>query len=135
MRRYVIFFFLMILRPPRSTRTYSLFPYTTLFRSSSPESLVSIMSKMSSNLKLLVKQAGNGDRMVNRDASGAHNPAPSLYAASASRRRDRPWRAAATCAGSTGPEPAVADPGTAQIGRASGRAVECQDLETTEVAV
>src|SRR3546814_16309739 len=27
------FFFLMILRPPRSTRTDPLFPYTTLFRS------------------------------------------------------------------------------------------------------
>src|SRR3546814_4540711 len=31
MRLY--FFFLMILRPPRSTRTDTLFPYTTLFRS------------------------------------------------------------------------------------------------------
>src|SRR3546814_11656057 len=29
----VMFFFLMIRRPPRSTRTYTLFPYTTLFRS------------------------------------------------------------------------------------------------------
>src|SRR3546814_3980736 len=29
-------FFLMILRPPRSTRTYTLFPYTTLFRSPLP---------------------------------------------------------------------------------------------------
>src|SRR3546814_15485647 len=28
-----MFFFLMIRRPPRSTRTYTLFPYTTLFRS------------------------------------------------------------------------------------------------------
>src|SRR3546814_16540891 len=28
----VIFFFLMIRRPPRSTRTDTLFPYTTLFR-------------------------------------------------------------------------------------------------------
>src|SRR3546814_4443437 len=27
------FFFLMIRRPPRSTRTHTLFPYTTLFRS------------------------------------------------------------------------------------------------------
>src|SRR3546814_18911405 len=27
----------MILRPPRSTRTYTLFPYTTLFRSESSE--------------------------------------------------------------------------------------------------
>src|SRR3546814_1661364 len=30
---YCIFFFLMIRRPPRSTRTDTLFPYTTLFRS------------------------------------------------------------------------------------------------------
>src|SRR3546814_17203880 len=29
------FFFLMIRRPPRSTRTDTLFPYTTLFRSAS----------------------------------------------------------------------------------------------------
>src|SRR3546814_5378272 len=31
--RYYFFFFLMIRRPPRSTRTDTLFPYTTLFRS------------------------------------------------------------------------------------------------------
>src|SRR3546814_6072334 len=31
--RFVLFFFLMIRRPPRSTRTDTLFPYTTLFRS------------------------------------------------------------------------------------------------------
>src|SRR3546814_1450595 len=30
---WVVFFFLMIRRPPRSTRTDTLFPYTTLFRS------------------------------------------------------------------------------------------------------
>src|SRR3546814_20534273 len=30
---YFVFFFLMIRRPPRSTRTDTLFPYTTLFRS------------------------------------------------------------------------------------------------------
>src|SRR3546814_18778927 len=34
-----IFFFLMIRRPPRSTRTDTLFPYTTLFRSSPPSRL------------------------------------------------------------------------------------------------
>src|SRR3546814_16291967 len=33
--RHVSFVFLMILRPPRSTRTDTLFPYTTLFRSES----------------------------------------------------------------------------------------------------
>src|SRR3546814_16726594 len=31
--RYYCFFFLSIRRPPRSTRTDTLFPYTTLFRS------------------------------------------------------------------------------------------------------
>src|SRR3546814_2053101 len=30
---YVLFFFYMLRRPPRSTRTDTLFPYTTLFRS------------------------------------------------------------------------------------------------------
>src|SRR3546814_17292106 len=30
---FFFIFFLMILRPPRSTRTDTLFPYTTLFRS------------------------------------------------------------------------------------------------------
>src|SRR3546814_2910316 len=30
---YFLFFFLMIRRPPRATRTDTLFPYTTLFRS------------------------------------------------------------------------------------------------------
>src|SRR3546814_19153954 len=33
------FFFLMIRRPPRSTRTDTLFPYTTLFRSREPLAL------------------------------------------------------------------------------------------------
>src|SRR3546814_19173852 len=40
----IVIFFLMIRRPPRSTRTDTLFPYTTLFRSvleflNSPEAL------------------------------------------------------------------------------------------------
>src|SRR3546814_17544519 len=34
-----VFFFLMIRRPPRSTRTDTLFPYTTLFRSISVNDL------------------------------------------------------------------------------------------------
>src|SRR3546814_8268869 len=38
----VVFFFLMIRRPPRSTRTDTLFPYTTLFRSFLPDSDPSI---------------------------------------------------------------------------------------------
>src|SRR3546814_4986766 len=33
----LLFFFLMIRRPPRSTRTDTLFPYTTLFRSAAED--------------------------------------------------------------------------------------------------
>src|SRR3546814_3983056 len=36
------FFFLMIRRPPRSTRTDTLFPYTTLFRSVGPFDLAGV---------------------------------------------------------------------------------------------
>src|SRR3546814_6898131 len=36
-----VFFFLMIRRPPRSTRTDTLFPYTTLFRSDTAYASVS----------------------------------------------------------------------------------------------
>src|SRR3546814_19625268 len=35
--RLCFFFFLMLRRPPRSTRTDTLFPYTTLFRSEHPQ--------------------------------------------------------------------------------------------------
>src|SRR3546814_10328924 len=38
----MIFFFLMIRRPPRSTRTDTLFPYTTLFRSPALRYLASL---------------------------------------------------------------------------------------------
>src|SRR3546814_6665845 len=38
----VTFLFLMIRRPPRSTRTDTLFPYTTLFRSDADDVLVTI---------------------------------------------------------------------------------------------
>src|SRR3546814_4286394 len=36
---FFLFFFLIIRRPPRSTRTYTLFPYTTLFRSTWDEAM------------------------------------------------------------------------------------------------
>src|SRR3546814_16844330 len=37
---WVFFLFIMIRRPPRSTRTVTLFPYTTVFRSRGAESRV-----------------------------------------------------------------------------------------------
>src|SRR3546814_11565469 len=40
---YCLIFFLMIRRPPRSTRTDTLFPYTTLFRSPISSSAIAIL--------------------------------------------------------------------------------------------
>src|SRR3546814_10260755 len=39
------FFFLMIRRPPRSTRTDTLFPYTTLFRSVAELRLLAVLAQ------------------------------------------------------------------------------------------
>src|SRR3546814_2635485 len=45
---FVVFLFLMIRRPPRSTRTDTLFPYTTLFRSLSRPTRTAATSPRSS---------------------------------------------------------------------------------------
>src|SRR3546814_8015902 len=42
---YLSFFFLMIRRPPRSTRTDTLFPYTTLFRSDTSVTRMNVTHK------------------------------------------------------------------------------------------
>src|SRR3546814_14888116 len=55
-----LFFFLMIRRPPRSTRTDTLFPYTTLFRSrKDPLAAVSL-------LELVSYQARHRDSTMSR---------------------------------------------------------------------
>src|SRR3546814_11267194 len=41
----LVFFFLMIRRPPRSTRTDTLFPYTTLFRSSVADNFIMLKDR------------------------------------------------------------------------------------------
>src|SRR3546814_14064321 len=48
----LLFFFLMIRRPPRSTRTDTLFPYTTLFRSSGDGSGVELALALGGGLGL-----------------------------------------------------------------------------------
>src|SRR3546814_4629410 len=53
------FFFLMIRRPPRSTRTDTLFPYTTLFRSQ-----LSTCNKVSvASLHQIAATAGHVDKL------------------------------------------------------------------------
>src|SRR3546814_13928618 len=50
---FFLFFFLMIRRPPRSTRTDTLFPYTTLFRSAtlSPEQFIRLKEEMAAGFQ------------------------------------------------------------------------------------
>src|SRR3546814_18824801 len=55
----VLFFFLMIRRPPRSTRTDTLFPYTTLFRSiQAAQARIAIVARMqrAQNVRLAERQ-------------------------------------------------------------------------------
>src|SRR3546814_18727641 len=53
-----VFFFLMLRRPPRSTRTDTLFPYTTLFRS--PTCVVEPTTWQALPAMLLVERSGFG---------------------------------------------------------------------------
>src|SRR3546814_1244803 len=63
---FVCFFFLRIRRPPRSTRTDTLFPYTTLFRSATFARLTGT----------IVRQVGDLRRMVDEFSSFARMPKP-----------------------------------------------------------
>src|SRR3546814_20010622 len=60
-----IFFFLMIRRPPRSTRTDTLFPYTTLFRSSEPFKVRDEFIRISGgeSVRLIVRETRHGPVM------------------------------------------------------------------------
>src|SRR3546814_5650639 len=58
---FSFFFFLMIRRPPRSTRTDTLFPYTTLFRSASAVQLSANVPQASAHcqIKPNIKRVAN----------------------------------------------------------------------------
>src|SRR3546814_17592221 len=58
-----LFFFLMIRRPPRSTRTDTLFPYTTLFRS--------FVAKIVTNENVAILGDAVDDNLENRPAREA----------------------------------------------------------------
>src|SRR3546814_7326369 len=52
----LLFFFLMIRRPPRSTRTDTLFPYTTLFRSRPPSFNLAIRQAQGKSTRHFIDQ-------------------------------------------------------------------------------
>src|SRR3546814_11437927 len=69
---YSFFFVLMLRRPPRSTRTDTLFPYTTLFRSPPGErncgERAGGMSADVTEFKRLLAQVAGGERLGIEDA-------------------------------------------------------------------
>src|SRR3546814_13728244 len=67
----IYFFFLMIRRPPRSTRTDTLFPYTTLFRSLNGVNAESIASA-GAHVDNSVLGQSNTNSLVGRTRSEEH---------------------------------------------------------------
>src|SRR3546814_19109729 len=68
----VFFFFLMILRPPRSTRTDTLFPYTTLFRSPATTCVSGCRCEAGAAQHLLRARAGTRAGALEVDRSEEH---------------------------------------------------------------
>src|SRR3546814_10252056 len=63
---FCLFFFLMIRRPPRSTRTDTLFPYTTLFRSAHAKRAQKCLAE---------QREGEQQRRCDSDGPQRHGPA------------------------------------------------------------
>src|SRR3546814_3659800 len=66
---WYLFFFLMIRRPPRSTRTDTLFPYTTLFRSAIETIVTSDPARLMSALPIGIRKSsstGTSSRLLHR---------------------------------------------------------------------
>src|SRR3546814_8861225 len=74
---FMLLFFLMIRRPPRSTRTDTLFPYTTLFRSIDDEDAVEPLvprGAIADRLDRRVVQPRQEEQDDDRAAHGHHAP-------------------------------------------------------------
>src|SRR3546814_13069636 len=65
----LVFFFLMIRRPPRPTRTDTLFPYTTLFRSADIDAFACAACRLNAATNG-VEIAVTGDDIVGSENSG-----------------------------------------------------------------
>src|SRR3546814_2682028 len=94
-------FFLMIRRPPRSTRTDTLFPYTTLFRSGDADAVAELVRRIAAGERDLIRAVQDvdaQDRCVRRHlhrqpaagVAGAQDVAHHRLAGRVRRRRSEP---------------------------------------------
>src|SRR3546814_14697563 len=111
----------MIRRPPRSTRTDTLFPYTTLFRSYGERSFAAVIIVAAADIAFAAAEIGQ--HIVVGPAGAAHR-GPIVIIPAAAADIDH---------GVDGARPAqpasarlIADPPVQQIGRASCRERVCQ---------
>src|SRR3546814_21163498 len=112
----------MIRRPPRSTRTDTLFPYTTLFRSDQPDLLCRTRLRAAGQDVQGVAGRLPGERQLAGEGAG-----PAAEDPRQGRERDRPPAGGFLPQGGGASEAADAegrgrrDPDAGRIGRASGR--------------
>src|SRR3546814_11645070 len=78
---FISFFFLMIRRPPRSTRTDTLFPYTTLFRSHAvvPEARAYPSRSKSCTYEIRMMLRTHQVRQLKRSGEGYELPARECF--------------------------------------------------------
>src|SRR3546814_8169575 len=99
----LLFFFFMIRRPPRSTRTDTLFPYTTLFRSSGvlitafatrakPVASGSLIVEPTSFLSVILVEISQYIPRSNCRHPGSWGDHPRQAGEPAQGRHDLPWR-------------------------------------------
>src|SRR3546814_17298357 len=106
--RFVVFFCLMIRRPPRSTRTDTLFPYTTLFRSpgaqGAPRRSPAVAQHLYPDARRRPTRSRGGAGAAARE--GGHGRAHGGVAARRPRRQGRPVPGGTGAArGDAGPRP------------------------------
>src|SRR3546814_14617344 len=96
---YLVLFFFMIRRPPRSTRTDTLFPYTTLFRSEADRECRAGAHLQEAGEAGRRRAGGGEHRCLRAEAAGGRGPARLPRALRVPLAAAPPLRPAWGCAG------------------------------------
>src|SRR3546814_21173998 len=116
---YILFFFLMIRRPPRSTRTDTLFPYTTLFRTKRHPTATRLPFRRSPPVRHIDRSGGRFSGIPRAQARSRSQTSASECGSRPVELRSRGFPVARNRRQRSA---------SATIGRASGRERVCQDV-------